>query len=80
MIQSLHHGLHVHSLSVRGGGGVLGVIWTFRSCTAPAQSTETDESPPAELAGEDNDYCDEKGWDSRGEGVPGAKESSLGPI
>ena len=57
-IQALHHGLHIHGLSVRGGGGVLGVARVFRSCAAPAQSTETYESPPAELAGEDNDDGD----------------------
>ena len=57
-IQVLHHGLHIHGLSERGGGGVLGVVWVFRSFTAPAQSTETDESPPAELAGEDDDDGD----------------------
>ena len=35
-IQALHHGLHIHSLSERGRRGVLGVVWVFRSCTAPA--------------------------------------------
>ena len=80
MIQSLHHGLHVHSLSVRGRGGVLGMILILRSCIAPDGSTKTDEPSPAELAGEDNYYGDEKGWDSKGEGVPRAKQPSPGPI
>ena len=80
MIQSLHHGLHVHSLSMRGRGGLLDVVLILRSCTAPDESTKTDESSPAELAGEDNHYGDEKGWDAEGEGVPGSKQPSLGPI
>ena len=80
MIQSLHHGLHVHSLSVRGRGGVLGVVLILRSCTAPDESTETDESSPAEFSEDDAHYGNEEGWDAEGEGVPGSKQPSPGPI
>ena len=80
MIQSLHHGLHVHSLSVRGRGGLLDVVLILRSRTAPEESTETDESSLAEFAEDDNHYGDEQDWDAKGEGVPGSKQPSLGPI